>query len=102
MKKKLIIPIGIILLFVLATGSYFFLFSKKLQPQKQETQPQVSQDVVPTIAPSDLGLEFTARSDKKAVKFTINKPDDITGVEYTISYTAKSKDGQDVPQGLIG
>src|SRR6185312_15649445 len=54
-----------------------------------------------TLSPDAIGLQIAFRSDNKALKFSINKTQGITDVEYTISYTADQK-GQQVQQGLIG
>lgn len=103
MGKKFLIPFAVLVLLILAGGGYYFFSSHVSKPlQQKPSQTSDTSDVVPTLAPSDIGLSFTARDDKKAVKFVIAKPDGIQSVEYTLSYTAKSSEGQDVSQGLIG
>lgn len=104
MGKKLVIIFAVLVFIGLIIGGYAIFLSNKpvLTPTPANSVSEENSDVIPTIPPSDLGLTFTARSDKKAVKFVIANTDDITGVDYAISYTTKSKEGEDVPQGLIG
>ncbi len=84
-------------LILLLGGSYYFLSVNKQQPVSEET-PVVEETVIEVITPQELGLTFTARSDKKAVKFTITNIKDIQSVDYEISYIAKG----DIPRGAIG
>src|SRR3989344_4124556 len=88
---------------VLGITGYFFLNRLSQQPQSETaTKPEVEEEtVIHTIDPSELGLVFTLRSDKKAAKFEIENAKDIQNVEYQISYT-KEINGEEVPEGLIG
>ena len=99
LEQKKILVIGGVVLVVLAIGGYF-LFSKKTTsvPVEQKAVVEEEQAVIPTIAPEDLDLTFTARSDSKAVKFTISNTAGIQSVDYEISYLAKG----DIPRGAIG
>ena len=96
-NNKLLIGGGIGVFLILIGGGYY-LYSANTSVKPQEVAPQVQEEVVPTIKPDDLGLTFTARSDKKAVKFVIANIKDITSVDYEISYTAKGS----IPRGAIG
>ncbi|MBI2622684.1 MAG: hypothetical protein HYW64_01140, partial [Candidatus Levybacteria bacterium] len=62
---------------------------------------EISEQVIPTVLPADLGLALMLRSDKKALKFEITNIDGIESVDYQISYT-KEINGEEVPEGLIG
>lgn len=99
MEQKKILIIGGVVLVVLAVGGYF-VFSKKSPslPVEQKAVVEEEQVVISTIAPDELGLTFTARSDGKAVKFAISNPAGIQSVDYEISYLAKG----DIPRGAIG
>ncbi|OGH18842.1 MAG: hypothetical protein A3F31_04675 [Candidatus Levybacteria bacterium RIFCSPHIGHO2_12_FULL_38_12] len=94
MNAKYLLLAGILLL-VLGGGVFVFNSNKN----KPVTAPALSQEeTVKKLNPEDIGLAFTARNDKKAVKFMIEKIDDISNVDYEISYLAKG----DIPRGAIG
>lgn len=92
-QKRLII--GVVVLLAIGAGYYFFL-TPKSQPVVKP--PEIKDEVVPTIAPSDIGLTLIARDDKKAVKFAVAKASDIDSIDYEITYLAKG----DIPRGAIG
>lgn len=96
-KNKLLIPGIIVLILVIGGGAYHFLSSSS-KPQTAQSTPSVTEEVVPTINPTDLGLTFTARKDNKAVKFEIANVSGIASVDYEISYTASGN----VPRGVLG
>lgn len=100
MKGNTNVIIAAAVVIVLVVGGYFLFFNKKPSRVLQAPKETV-QEVIPTIIPDDLGLEVAIRSDKRAMKFTVTKADDIEKIEYQISYT-KTVDGEDVPEGLIG
>lgn len=97
-NKNLIIVLVVVLLLVF--GGAFFLLGNKQQPQVSE-ESQEEEMTAETLSPGEIGLTFTAQSDKKAVKFSIAKASDIEHVEYTIVYT-KQVNSEEVPEGLIG
>lgn len=101
-QKKIAIfgSIAVIVLAILIGGYFAFLKKTPAAPaeQAQQQQPQEEQVIVPTIAPDDLGLSFAARTDGKAVKFSIKNPGGIQSIDYEISYLAKG----DIPRGAIG
>ena len=94
-NKQLLIGAAIIGLLIVG-GAIYTLFSNKQVPV--EPTQQVQEEVIPIINPNDIGLTFTTRADKKAVKFSITNIKDITSVDYEISYVAKG----DIPRGAIG
>lgn len=97
-QKNFFIAGGIVFLLALLGGGYFIFFQKP-SPEPVEPQEEVEEEVVvSTVSPEDLGLTFVARSDKRAVKFTITEIKDIKAVDYEISYLAKG----DIPRGAIG
>lgn len=99
MKDKKVL-IGIVIFLLVAGASYFLFFSGSKQKQIV-TSTQSQDEVVPTIVPTDLGITFDLRDDKKAAKFSIAKSDDIQKIEYQLSYM-KEVNGETVPEGLIG
>ena len=101
-NKKIVIGGIIIALLVILVAGYYFLFSQKSASKDvSEIPSEISEQVIPTILPSDLGLKLLLRSDKKALKFEITNIDDIESLDYQISYL-KEINGEEVPEGLIG
>lgn len=94
-NKKAIVAAAVVGIILLAGGGYLLLSPKQAT---EPVEPEVQEEVVPTIQPSDLGLTFIARADKKAVKFVITNIEGILSVDYEISYMAKG----DIPRGAIG
>jgi hypothetical protein len=97
MKDKRIIIGLVVILFLVLGGGYYLLSSNQAAPTEEE-QATIIEDTIPTLSPSEIGLTLTARSDNKAVKFAIAKPEGITSVDYEISYMAEG----DIPRGAIG
>lgn len=95
--KKLIVAVVIIVVLLLGAGGYF-AFGRNTN---KTNQPVAIEEEIQEISPEDLGLEFTARNDGKAVKVAITKPEGISAVEYTISYT-REENGEELPEGLFG
>ncbi len=98
-QKKIFIIGGVVCGIVLVIVGYF-VFGKKQPsaPVEQIAQAEEEQVVIATIAPVDLGLTFTARSDSRAVKFAIANLAGIQSIDYEVSYLAKG----DIPRGAIG
>jgi len=83
-RKTAIIALVVVVL-VLFGGAYI------IASQRSNKTPDLigqEMEIIPTIAASDIGLELVAKSDKKYVKFTINKPEGIDKVDYEITYDA--------------
>ncbi len=83
-RKTAIIALAVVAL-VLFGGAYLIASQRSNKASDLIGQEM---EVVPTIAASDIGLELVARSDKKYVKFAINKPEGIDKVDYEITYDA--------------
>lgn len=98
-NKNVFIAVGVVILLIVVGGGYYFFSSssKKLET-KVSQEDQQEEVIVPTLSPKDVGLTFVARSDKKAVKFSLTEASDIKSIDYEISYTAKG----DIPRGAIG
>ena len=93
--------IGIVaaVLVVLVVGGLLFANSKKsAAPQTDTTQGTPIQK----LKPEDIGLKIILRDDNKAVKFTIDKTNDIKHIAWEFSYDAdvpKTTDSEDVAPG---
>lgn len=96
-NKKILAAIGVIILLLIGGAVYVLSTRQNSSPKLQGE----AIEVIPTIMPDEIGLEFVAKSDKKYVKFTINKPEGIEKVEYEITYDAVSE-GNMVAQALAG
>lgn len=101
-EKRIAIILGaIVLIILLSAGYYFLFFQKSASKDVSEIPLEIQEQVIPTILPSDLGLKLMLRSDKKALKFEITNIDGIESLDYQISYL-KEINGEEVPEGLIG
>lgn len=90
MNKGLLIGIVVFIILLLGGGVFLLISNKE---KKQENAGDVTKDVtIPSLNPSDIGLEMMASSNKKQVKFVINNAEGIDSVIYTISY--ETGDGQ--------
>lgn len=89
--------VGVILLAVV--GGYFVMSQKSTKPAN--TNEAAEEEVVATLKPEDVGLEFTLRPDKKAVKVSLSKIDDIQMAEYEIQYKYED-DGVEKDEAFIG
>lgn len=93
-NKNLIIVLAVVLVALLG-GGYYFLFANKTTAP---TAPTTQEIQVLSLKPEEIGLTMTARDDKRAVKFTISKPDGITALDYELDYNAQGN----IPRGVIG
>lgn len=85
MNKKLLLGLGALVLLLIIGGGFFFLSRSPEAPE--ETVPEFEEEY-PELSPEEIGLEMEARSDGKAVKFTIANAADIENIEYDLSYEA--------------
>lgn len=88
--KKNAITIGIVAFLVVAITGGVFAFVSSRTASLAEEEEMVDTSVVETITPEDLGLSITAKPDKKAVKFKMEKAGDIKTIEYQLTYEADS------------
>lgn len=95
--KKTIAALALVVLLLLG-GGYYFLFAANKSQIAEVPTDTTEEEMVLTLKPEDIGLLFSARADKKAVKFEIEKVAGITAVEYQVTYTAEG----DIPRGAIG
>src|SRR5215467_10693713 len=92
-NKKVLIGIIIFVVIIIVAAGGFFVMSKSKTSSQQSLQSQ-SQEVpiLQKLSSEDLGLTFTASSDKKKVQFSISKLDDIRDIDYEIKYDADASD----------
>jgi hypothetical protein len=105
-NRSLQIIVGVILLLIIVGGGYYVVAGSKTKPVEDQT---VDNTVVQMLSPTDIGLSLEASSDKKRVKFKIEKASDIKSIEYELTYEADStkqeiSDGGDkrVQRGITG
>jgi len=96
-KKSLIIALAIVLV-ILISASVYILSTRKQAPLQTTDEPGVEIELIPTIAPSDLGLSLKMGDDNRRVIMTIKNTKDITGIDYELSYTSEGG----IPRGAIG
>lgn len=97
----LIIAAVVVAILVIAGGA-FFVLSKKSSPTEATNVPdQSAQEVLPTLAPADIGMSLAVTKQGKSVTMTVDKLTDITALDYEVTYTANSNNN-DVPRGVIG
>ena len=97
MNNKKLITIVAIGLVVLVGGGFLVLSSnEKTAPEQVEQAPVEEQ--ISTIKPEDIGLVLTTSSNNRKVILEVKNTQDITGLDYELSYTSKG----DIPRGVIG
>lgn len=96
-NKNLIIAIIAVLVVIIGVVLYVFVFGSNSKNTEAKPQEEIV-EVIPTIMPDELGLEFTSGKFGKTVMLEIAKTEDLTLVEYTLSYL--DKDG--IERGAFG
>jgi hypothetical protein len=100
--KRVLIAAGVaVLALALIVGGVFMLL--KGSNNATSDQQAASPTEVPVLAlqPADIGLVLTAASNMQRATMKITKTDDITSVDYQLSYNAEVA-GQSIPRGTIG
>lgn len=108
MLKNKNVQLGIVVGLILAVlvGGYFLIVHKT----KKAPPPVEKEDTtVYELSPKAIGLSFDLSPDKKKVRFTIAKIQDIKSIEYQLTYEADStwqeqmEGGEDrVQRGITG
>lgn len=102
--KKNALIVGVIAVVILGIGGYFIWSRSQNQVIRSKGQELELQNAK-QMSPSDIGLELTLRSDKKAVIIKATKIDGIESFEYELTYDAEvEEDGETatVPKGAVG
>lgn len=108
-NKNTLIIIAVIVVLIAIAGGYFF-FVRQPSSKKPIDQNQSQVDNGPeNLSPDEIGLTLSASSNKKQIKFSIDKLSGIKAVAYQLTYEADStkqeiSDGAEpkVQRGIIG
>jgi hypothetical protein len=87
-NRTVVVVLGVILGLAVLIGGWLFVVNKS--NSASEDGGFIDEQVVEKIDASEIGLTMEAKSDKKAVKFLIEKADGITSIEYQVTYEANS------------
>ena len=98
MKNQKVIIGAILITLIIFGGGYYVLSAKKTSPEPVTVEPQKTEEIISTISPEDLGLTLTAGVDKKRVIMEIINLNDLSSLDYELSYTSKGN----IPRGVIG
>jgi len=93
-NNKNLIIVGVIVLILLVGGGIFLATKKSTKPA---IPVQQSEEIL-TLSPEDIGLSLAMGSDGKRIIMEITETEDLTSIEYQLSYTSKG----DIPRGVIG
>lgn len=99
--KRILAAAGVaVLAFVLIIVGVVMLTRNSSSTQTaQNTNP--TEAPVLSLKPSDIGLTLVEAANMQTATMTITKTDDITSVDYQLSYNAQVS-GQTIPRGTIG
>lgn len=98
-NKKIILVTIIVVLMILSGGGYYLMSSKKTPTNSvTEVLPQPTEEPILTLSAEDIGLSLTAGFDKKRAIVEVTNTDDITSLDYELSYISKGN----IPRGVIG
>lgn len=95
MSRKTLIVAGAAILVILV-GVYFIFFAGK--SSNQNATPSIVEQTIPTISAAEIGLTLKPGSDSKRVVMTLSKTDDISSLDYELTYTSKGN----IPRGVLG
>ncbi|MBI2442575.1 MAG: hypothetical protein HYV40_01545 [Candidatus Levybacteria bacterium] len=98
MNKKVLIIISVVVVLALGIGGFVYTRNAN-QTLIEETDEGILDEVIPTLAPSDIGLEMVARADGRAVKLTLNNALDIQKIEFDLVYDADQSGSFDEGEG---
>jgi hypothetical protein len=93
-NKVLLAALALVLIIVVGAGGYYFLS----QTRGSDSGSGDEQEEVLTLSAEEIGLSLEMGEDGKEVIMRVEKVDDITSIEYELSYTSEG----DIPRGAIG
>ncbi len=94
--------VAVIILLIIG-GVFYVVYSQNKSTEFSNPNGTTSDSQVQTITAEELGLVITVRPDNLAVKFKLNKADDIKHVDYQITYMHVVEDSPDpVSEGVTG
>lgn len=98
-KNNIYLLAGGLAVIILAVGGLLFWVNAGRAPDAEDQTPrEVITESYEKIDPEDIGLTLSPRADGKAVILKITELEDLSSVEYELSYLAKG----DIPRGVIG
>lgn len=96
MKNKNLIIFSVVGAVVLVVvGVLVLLGSKKTEPVAEQMP---AEEQVSIIKPEEIGLSLTASQDNRKIILEVENTNDISGLDYELSYISKG----DIPRGVIG
>jgi hypothetical protein len=98
LKDKRIVAVIVVIVLLVLGGAYFMLSGNSASDQASEDEESSIDENVASLKPSEVGLEMEALSGNKQVVFRLTKPEDITAVEYELTYIAEDEQ----QRGVIG
>lgn len=93
-NKNLLIGTAVLVV-ILILGGVFLVFNKKSAPSQTAN---IEEQIVETLKPEEIGLTLERSADGNKVIMEISNTEDITAVEYELSYLSTG----DIPRGAIG
>ncbi len=93
-NKNLLIGTAVLVV-ILILGGVFLVFNKKSAPSQTAN---IEEQTVETLKPEEIGLTLERSADGNKVIMEISNTEDITAVEYELSYLSTG----DIPRGAIG
>ena len=87
-NKKLLIPVVLFVLLALGGGSYFFLSKNSTSTSDEQADQGILEEIIPTLAPSEIGLKMVARADNRAVKLILSNSKKVSRIEFDLVYDA--------------
>ncbi|MCL6096475.1 MAG: hypothetical protein M1444_02205 [Patescibacteria group bacterium] len=101
-NRNLSIAAAVVIALVVFAGVFFVVKSSNNSANQQTNgNPSATEQPVLRIAPEDLGITLTAGPGNKTVILKVVKTEDITALDYELSYMA-TVNGAQVARGAIG
>lgn len=102
-NRNLVIVLVVIVLLVV--GGVAFVFIRGSSPKTVNDELAEEEVKIKQLAPSDIGLTLTPRSDKKAIIMELTKLEGVMSIEYEGNYESevideKSKEKLEILQGV--
>ena len=100
--KRVLVAAGVAVLALVLIVVGVLMLTKGSNSAQNANQAAVPTEVpVLTLQPSDIGLTLIEAANLQTATMTITKTEDITSVDYQLSYNAMVS-GQSIPRGTIG
>ncbi len=101
-NKNLSIATAVVIFVIVLVGVFFFTRSLNNSANQQANEaPTATEQPVLKIAPEDLGITLSASQGNKTVILNVANTDEITSLDYELSYNA-TVNGAQVARGAIG